>query len=105
MNTTKRSRLAVIVAGALGVAAALTMGASAASPRTRPGSTPTITTAATPHSAANHPPRAYLTSQVSTANLCIGIGLTFLSVVWAERATAMRRVYGSRWSNVIGGFG
>jgi len=33
MNTTKRSRLAVIVAGALGVAAALTMGASAASPR------------------------------------------------------------------------
>src|SRR5437588_1748318 len=33
MNTTKRSRLPVIIAGALGVAAALTMGASAASPR------------------------------------------------------------------------
>src|SRR5580693_1396525 len=31
------------------------------------GCTPTITTAATPHSAANHPPAAYLTSQVSTA--------------------------------------
>ena len=30
------------------------------------GSTPTITTAATPHSAANHPPAASLTSQVST---------------------------------------
>ena len=31
------------------------------------GYTPTITIAATPHSAANHPPAAYLTSQVSTA--------------------------------------
>ena len=30
------------------------------------GCTPTITTAATPHSAVNHPPAAYLTSQVST---------------------------------------
>ena len=33
MNTTNRSRLASVVAVALGVAAALTMGASAASPR------------------------------------------------------------------------
>ncbi len=33
---------------------------------TRAGYTPTITTAATPHSAANHPPPAYLTSQGST---------------------------------------
>ena len=33
------------------------------------GCTPTITTAATPHSPANHPPPAYLTSQVSTADM------------------------------------
>ena len=33
------------------------------------GCTPTITTAATPHSAANHPPAAYLTCQVSTADM------------------------------------
>jgi hypothetical protein len=32
------------------------------------GYTPTITIAATPHSAANHPPAAYLTCQVSTAS-------------------------------------
>src|SRR5262249_51376237 len=32
------------------------------------GCTPTITTAATPHSAANHPPAAYLTCQVTTAS-------------------------------------
>src|SRR5271156_6434155 len=32
------------------------------------GYTPTIATAATPHSAANHPPPVYLTSQVSTAS-------------------------------------
>ena len=39
-----------------------------AATNSRPGCTPTITTAATPHSAANHPPAAYLTSQVSTAS-------------------------------------
>ncbi len=32
------------------------------------GCTPIITTAATPHSAANHPPRGYLTPRVSTAS-------------------------------------
>jgi hypothetical protein len=47
-----------------------TPGSTAATPnvaKSSPsGCTPTITTAATPHSAANHPPPAYLTSQVST---------------------------------------
>src|SRR5687768_4358040 len=42
------------------------------------GYTSTITTAATPHSAANHPPPAYLTSQVSTTSpwsVVVGVGV------------------------------
>src|ERR1700760_522724 len=39
-----------------------------AMPSTHAGYTPTITIAATPHSAVNHQPAVYLTSQVSTSS-------------------------------------
>ena len=44
-----------------------------------PGYTPTITTAATPHSAANHPPAAYLTSQVSTPRQTLATAMSRLT--------------------------
>ena len=51
-------------------------------------------------------PSAAIRSGVSASANSAGVTwLTFLSVVWADRATATSRVYGSRWSSGIGGSG
>jgi hypothetical protein len=41
----------------------------------------------------------------ATANNAGVTSFTFLSVVWAESATATSSVYGSGWSSGIGGSG